>query len=669
MVIKFRRPMRENSKKKIKSLITFIDKDPFFVATVVLSIIFGVIFSWYSITKYLSMNATGFDLGLESNAFWNTLHGDFFRTNMLGESLLSEHFAPFYFIDTFVYFIYPSPISLLVFQGFLLSLAVIPLYKIMPRIVPGGVSSRKYFGLVPFAIAVSYELSPFTESIISFDLHNMAFLPIFFFMAIYAFVHNKRILNIVMLAFIISLHSNFVYLVALIVLFEIYYSRKRSEMGLIFSKKTSLRKTMSLLIIILAVLYIYLEFSGFMKGIISNVPGVSLLANTGETGTVPGGVIGLLEDIFTKPGLLTPYLDANMTTKIGYYSLLFSTTAFLSFLFPEALIMGIPYFLYSLPSSYAAYYQLGYEYTTMISTVIFLSVVFGISRLLNAFDKAFPEKSEESEVDLQSKKRRRSLFKYMSLFFALLLIIASLSGIPYDPLAPPNSFVKPGFSAMSNIGELSVTNETAFLIEVRNSIPQDSYILTQNNLMPFFANFRNIYMTIYSSVPVKNSSIDYIVYSPGSFWANAGNPSVSSIASKELSTHEMGIYANYQNVLLVLERNYSSSPKFYVSETLAKNQSFPTTIYGGVLTGNQYQCEVDHHSPTIGKNSPNDIFAVSMIPSVIQKSQDETQTWQNYGLHSGPPDLFPFSFQNSITTQPFLLIFFCHQPAIQILPL
>ena len=617
------------------SLIKYVESDPFFVATIVLSIIFGAIFSWYSITKYLSMNATGFDLGLEANAFWNTLHGDFFRTNMLGESLLSEHFAPFYFIDTFVYFIYPSPISLLVFQGVLLSFAVIPLYKIMSKIVQDGISSWKFFGLVPFAIAFSYELSPFTQSIISFDLHNMAFLPFFFFMAIYAFVYNKRVLNILMLAFIISLHSNFVYLVALIVLFEIYYSRKRSEMGLIFSRKIPVKRTILLFIFIVAILYIYLEFAGFMKGLISGVPNISLTTGTGETGTVPGGVAGLLEDIFIKPGLVMPYFNANMTTKIGYYSLLFSTTGFLSFLFPEALIMGIPYFLYSLPSSYAAYYQLGYEYTTMISTVIFLSIVFGISRLLNAFDKAFPKKSENSEDGLRSKNKRRSLFKYVSLFFALLLIISSLSGIQYDPLAPPGSFVKPGFSAMSNIGELSVTNETAFLIEVRNTIPQDGYILTQNNLMPFFANFRNIYMTIYSSVPIDNSSIDYIVYSPGSSWANAGNPSVSSIAGKELSTHEMGIYANYQNTLLVLERNYSSSPKFYVSEVSAENQSFPTMINGRMLLENQYQNEVNFYSLSFQKETQNGKFITITKPSIIQKFQGTIQTWKNYVQHSG----------------------------------
>ena len=105
--------------------------DRTFVKILILGIVFSIIFSLYSVYKYYALDASAFDLGLHANILWTTLHGKLFYSGLLGGSFLSEHFAPFEYLQLPIYYLYPSPVSILLFQDIFLALAVIPLYKIM----------------------------------------------------------------------------------------------------------------------------------------------------------------------------------------------------------------------------------------------------------------------------------------------------------------------------------------------------------------------------------------------------------------------------------------------------------------------------------------------------------------------------------------------------------
>ena len=52
-----------------------VSRDRWLYFAISLSALFFIIFSYYSILRYESLNATGFDLGIYSSALNNAIHG------------------------------------------------------------------------------------------------------------------------------------------------------------------------------------------------------------------------------------------------------------------------------------------------------------------------------------------------------------------------------------------------------------------------------------------------------------------------------------------------------------------------------------------------------------------------------------------------------------------
>ena len=204
-----------------------IKRDKYLVAVIVVSTLFFCLYSAFSIVKFLSLDASGWDLGIHAQVLWSTLNGNLFYSPLIGENFLAEHFAPFEFLQLPIYYFFPSPVSLLIFQAFFVAFAAIPLYLISNIVLSGKIESVKILKAISLILAVSYLLSPYTISSISFDFHNISFLPFFLFLAFFAFLKEKRGLSIFSLIMIISLHSNFIFIAATILLYELFYLRTK----------------------------------------------------------------------------------------------------------------------------------------------------------------------------------------------------------------------------------------------------------------------------------------------------------------------------------------------------------------------------------------------------------------------------------------------------------
>ena len=113
-----------------------------------------------------SLSASGWDLGLDSQIMFSTLHGKLFYSNLLGFSILQEHFSPFIFVILGEYALYPSPLTLLVLQAFFVSFATIPLYLFGRRLLelrargPSRVQKS-----LPFLVVMTYYFSPLTQGL------------------------------------------------------------------------------------------------------------------------------------------------------------------------------------------------------------------------------------------------------------------------------------------------------------------------------------------------------------------------------------------------------------------------------------------------------------------------------------------------------------------------
>jgi uncharacterized membrane protein len=533
-----------NANSGRKGYFTTMFHDRYFVFTAIIGILFSSIFSAYSIYKYYALDASAFDLGLHANILWNALHGQLFYSGLLGGSFMAEHFAPFEYLQLPIYYIYPSPVSILLFQDVFLAMAVLPLYKIMQFLFKSRIKDSHLYGIIIYIVAISYEVSPFTASIYSFDFHNMAFLSFFVFTAIYAFLYNKKILNIAMLILIVSLHSNFVYISLMIILFEILYSRKYPDLGLIFSRIKYRRILASYFILFVFIGFLYIEVAGFSKGYITGHIAAAQIT-TGESGTVPGGLVGMIKALFTDPAYLFSFISANYILKITYLALLLGTTGGMALFFPEILLIGLPYFGYAFTSSYGSYYVLGYQYAGMIYPVMFLGIAFGISKIIDNLESQKKPRLTSKRIFLSYKKHGQ---KDTLKIIAAVLIAGLFVGLVFNPLIPYDNL------SMNDISGIHMTGCTAYLIKERKNIPENSSLLVENNIMPLFSDYAHVYMTPFSPLP-NYTSFNYIIYINNTFWAvTGGNNSLEHIANYTLQDKDMSVYSEYDNKVIILKK-------------------------------------------------------------------------------------------------------------------
>ncbi len=547
----------------------------------IISGIFAYIFSYYSIMKYLSLNASGYDLGIQVQIYASTMHGKLFYSNLIGESLLAEHFSPFVFIIYIFYYFFPSPKTLLIMQGMAISFSAVPLFLISRKII-GKYNGDKsaVTNTLSLAVSFSYLLSPLTESPISFDFHTMIFFNLFFFLSYYFFLKKKYLLDAVFMILIISLHSSYSTIVFFMIISQ-YIIANHLTVYNFFKIKNFInylhKKSTFIIIPTLAVTILYFIFIPLLKG---DINGNTASGNAGAivtTGLPSGSIIGLFLSLFTNPHIFISYLTYDFSQKLSFITYAFASTAFLSFLSPITLIATIPYFVFSLFSKYPSYYQLGYQYTVMLIPVVFLSTAYGISRLFNTF----------KDVDSINYKR---IAKKISVFIIVIIFVGTVLEVPMDPIAPHSIFV--GDEVMVDLPTYHTNNGTTVAFALKSVIGKsDPYLLTTNNLFPTYANDVNAYVIFSDSNNhltglIKNYSFEYIVTQPHNFWATQGSPSLNSLTSNSTYMSHYGIYmeSSGNSGVIVYKHNYTGKPV----SALPHKQVRPATSFSPASVGDMF---------------------------------------------------------------------------------
>ena len=562
---------KERVKESIKMRYAWAISNPGNIVAFSISILFSVIFSVFSILQYYSLGDSAYDLGMHAQMIESFFHGELFYSPLIGESLLSEHFTLFEFFQVPIYAIYSSPISLLIFENVFIAFGGYLLYCISKYLFSKHI---KYFLLlesISMAFLVAYEFSPYTQSLVSFPFHSMAFLPFFFLLAIYSFLKEKRILHFFSMFMIITLHSNFIYIVGILLFYEFIYLHfgegKRIKIWLSKRYDPKGKRQFLYFLTFLVFLYIYLLFAGFMKGYISGTGLGNLVPGTGATGAAAGSPLGILILLFTNQHSFLSFILVNGGQKLFYINLMFYNTGYLSFISPTSLILTIPYMLYALPTNYSGYYQLGYQYSSMLIGPVFFGSIMGLYNLYVAI-KFIRNKLNKNRIyyEYSSKKSVSAIVErttdensYVAIFIVILMII-TVTVIPFGILSPKDMFNKiGGNSQMQDINNFSMGNASAFLINEASKIPKNAFILTQNTLMPYFSNDINTYSTPWSPGIYNNlSEFTYIIFQYNSYWATMtqSSPSLQAIAMAGLSNGNYSIIASLPSCgIFVLEQN------------------------------------------------------------------------------------------------------------------
>ena len=522
--------------------------------------IFAIIFSIFSIIQYYSVGTSAYDLGINAQELWEFIHTGSFYTPLLNENLLVQHFIIFKFLQIPLYYLFPSPITLLIFEDVFIALAGYIVYLISYEILKNRLNSQKIIFMISLIFLVSYEMSPYVQSLVSFPFHNMAFLPFFLLLSFYSFLTEKRVLQLVSILFIISLHANFVYIAAILILYEFFYlhtkNGKKIKKWIFKTSKPGGIRDFAIMIVFIGLLYGYLIMAGIIKLHIAGVSVYSLIPSTGESGTPVSSPITLVFLALTKPAEFASIIGTNTSMKIFYLNFMFKSVAYLPLFSPLSLIMDLPYILYAMPSSYGSYYQLGYQYSAMIVGALYISAIVGLYNIIRIYDyskKHFNTKiSEKIKIRVVRNVKENNIIQIC----LILIIIVIITMMPFGILSPPQIEKAPYGSEMADIFNEHISGTPAYLSKLSESIPQSSYILTENTLMPYFSNHLHIYVAPYSSGSSNNlSEFQYIIIQNNSFWAIlGGNQSLQYIVDHAMKNRSFNIIERYNaGNILVLE--------------------------------------------------------------------------------------------------------------------
>lgn len=133
---------------------------------VIAILFFSTMLGTLSVQRYVAYNARMLDLGNMAQSIWSATRGRplEFTYGGVNISRLSLHVELFYFLLVPLYALFPSPITLVLFQAFLFGIGALPLYRLALR--------RSQSKNLARALVFIYLLYPTAQSAVLFDFHG-----------------------------------------------------------------------------------------------------------------------------------------------------------------------------------------------------------------------------------------------------------------------------------------------------------------------------------------------------------------------------------------------------------------------------------------------------------------------------------------------------------------
>jgi uncharacterized membrane protein len=133
--------------------------------------LFATAYSLYGIFRHRHFASSAFDLGIYDQAVWHLSRFETPASSIRGYShMLGDHFNPVMALFAPLYWLVPSPETLIVAQAFLLAASIVPVWLFLRTRLPPGVA---------LALSAAYALSWGIQQTAAFDVHEMAFAPLF----------------------------------------------------------------------------------------------------------------------------------------------------------------------------------------------------------------------------------------------------------------------------------------------------------------------------------------------------------------------------------------------------------------------------------------------------------------------------------------------------------
>jgi uncharacterized membrane protein len=430
---------------------------------------YTAVFSITTILKYYAFRTYAWDLGINLQALSTTLNeGKFlYYTPELfvipSGNYFGLHFSPIMLLLLPIYGLYQNPVNLLAFQSFILALGALPLYWFARNALGSKVAA------VGFALC--YLIYAPLHGANWFDFHVQAFLPLFFFLAMYYFEQEKWSKYFIFVMLALTIAESVSITVAFVGIYGVLKYRKVFFETL--KRKTLQDKRILIPLATVAIAVVWYLLSRSVQNtyfpINSRFLDFYRAVNYWSVLGVPDP-IGMPIYIILNPSRVVEALMYDAYLKLLFILLLFGSLLFLS-LRSSIIIIAFSWLVPALLSNEAKFYILGNHYVLYLIPFLFLAAVDGM------------------------KKQRRSvnLAKFGGQIKNLLIlgIVFAVFMSPLSPLMQTTQFSIPYFSSytLPIIGEHEIA-----LQKMVNLVPKNASILTENNIFPHFADRSNAYV-------------------------------------------------------------------------------------------------------------------------------------------------------------------------------
>ncbi len=422
-------------------------------------LIFGFIlyYIFLTILRYNNFYTGRFDLGNADQIVWNTSRGRIFQmTDPDGTAIISRlavHADFFLILLSPLYKIWSDPRLLLALQSIVAGLGGIFVFKLAKKVTKNGILSLVFLS--------AYLLNPALERVVSYDFHAVALATTFFLAAFYFLKINKLGLFFAFL-FLAGITKEEAWLAVGLLLF---YAGSPYLFGKVKNYKRGILK------IFLGLLSIGIFFS-LVWYVIPHVRqsqhfALSFYSDFGDSPTK------VLKNIFLQPQKTIPILFSK--DRLFYLLQLFSPLGFLSLFAPILLIFTLPDLGINLLSNNGDLHQIAFQYTSIITSFIFIAGIYGALRL---------------------HKKYNISYAILSLYILGASIISAYAFGPLPFAREPDldMFVKPQV-------------DSRVIDTYLNSIPKRYSIASTNNLGSHLSRRQRIY-----TIPIGMDKADFLVF-------------------------------------------------------------------------------------------------------------------------------------------------------------
>ncbi|WP_049963006.1 DUF2079 domain-containing protein [Ruminococcus sp. HUN007] len=417
--------------------------------------------AWTTICKHRIYHTAVFDLGIFTQMYHSIVtHFTQVTTCERGYDLshFAVHFSPIYYVLAPVYYLFPSPETLLAAQAFLAVSGFIPLYKIC--------RGRGFSNAVTFLFGIVYIFSVSVMSPCYYEFHENAFLPPLLMWFFYAIEKEKKVLMYVFMVLLLMVKEDAALYVMCIGLYMLFSGKNRKHGAIIFCA------TAAVFVNVLALM------SKYGEGAMTNRTFGNLMRNY-DSGF--GEVI--------KTALTNPMYFINQCFLTGdeekfYEKIVFFTVMLLPLLFMpfitkkrSRLFLVVPFIIMNLASGYPYASKFDYQYVFGTATCLIYAAVINVADL--------------------DKKSIKEIVPLMAVA-SLIMFAANDTNKLYYPEVYKNY-------------KDNNDRKNAFC----EAIPEDASLLATPFLIPHCANRDKLYVLDEGSAPNPDTT-DFVIFEDGS---------------------------------------------------------------------------------------------------------------------------------------------------------